>query len=78
MQPVPAPVFSKNHGFYKTAFDVAITSDLSSAKIYYTTNGDTPSDSAGILYSQPVSITTTTLLRAVAIDEGMLPSSITT
>ncbi len=51
IQPMPAPVFSKNHGFYKTSFDVAITSEFSYAKIYYTTNGDTPSESTGILYT---------------------------
>ena len=78
MQPVPAPIFNKKHGFYKTSFDVVITSDLLSAKIYYTTNGDTPSESTGILYTQPVSITTTTILSAIAMNEGMLPSRVTT
>ena len=77
-QSTPAPVFNKKHGFYTTSFDVAITSDTSSSKIYYTTNGDTPGELTGILYTQPVSITTTTVLRAIAVNEGMLPSSVMT
>jgi len=78
MQPVPAPAFNKKHGFYKTSFDVEITSDLSSAKIYYTTNGDTPSETTGTMYTQPITITTTTVLRAIAVNEEMLPSRVTT
>jgi hypothetical protein len=77
-QALPAPRFNMKHGFYDAPFTVTITCDSSSAKIYYTTDGSAPSDSTGTLYSTPVTITTTTLLRAVAVQPGLLPSTITT
>jgi hypothetical protein len=77
-QPLPAPRFSMKHGFYDVPFTVMITSDSLSAKIYYTTDGSTPSDSNGTLYNMPVFITTTTLLRAVAVKTGSQSSGIST
>jgi len=77
-QVLPAPRFNMKHGFYEAPFSVTITSDFPSAKIFYTTDGSTPSDSSGTLYSTPISITTTTLLRAVAVETGLQPSATTT
>lgn len=77
-QALPAPHFSMKHGFYDTPFTVTITSDSSSARIYYTTDGSEPNDSAGTLYTTPVSITTTTLLRAIVVQAGLQPSAIST
>jgi hypothetical protein len=77
-QALPAPHFSVKHGFYDAPFTVTITCDSSSAKIYYTTDGSAPSESAGMLYGTPVSIATTTVLRAVAVQPGLQPSTITT
>lgn len=75
---IPAPGFSKTHGFFDTEFSLEITSDVQDCKIYYTTDGSEPSASNGTIYSSPVSITTTSVVRAVSIVGNQTPGSITT
>ena len=58
--------FSVSRGFYDTSFTVAITSATVGASIYWTTNGSIPSPTNGSLYTAPVPVTKTTLLRAAA------------
>jgi len=77
-QILPAPTFSQSHGFYDSPFEVAITSTVSGVAIYYTTNGDTPDSQNGLLYTEPISITTTTVLRAIAVKSEKLTSSVST
>jgi hypothetical protein len=77
-QLLPAPVFSKNHGFYDAPFTVEITSGLQNASVYYTTDGSVPGEENGTLYSAPVQINTTTVLRAISIKSGQLTSKVTT
>src|SRR5579863_579488 len=59
--------FNQPSGFYESAFDLALSTDIPGAVIYYTTNGATPSPSKGILFSHPISVSTTTIIRAVAV-----------
>lgn len=77
-QLLPLPMFSHNHGFYDEPFGVTLTSELQNADIYYTTNGNTPTPETGMLYTSPVQITTTTVLRAIASKSGGLTSRIAT
>ena len=48
------------------------------ARILYTTNGSTPSEANGLTYRQPLSITTTTVLRAAAFRPDFAPTEILT
>jgi hypothetical protein len=61
-----SPIFSPAPGTYSTAQSVTITSS-GATHIYYTTNGTTPT-TASTLYSGPVSIATTTTLRAIGVN----------
>ncbi|HEY3391601.1 MAG TPA: CotH kinase family protein, partial [Lacipirellulaceae bacterium] len=70
--------FGVDRGFYDAAFDVAITSATTGAQIYYTTNGDAPTQANGILYSGPIHIDKTTTLRAAAFHPGYLPTNVDT
>ena len=70
---IPAPVFSKKHGFYETPFQLQISSGIPNTSIYYTTDGSVPTSKNGTLYSIPINITTTTIVRAVTILEGEAP-----
>lgn len=76
-QTIYAPLFSKKHGFYQAPFKVGITSPHSEATIYYTTNGSEPTEKSGKLYTDSISITTTTVLRARAIKSPNLRSNVT-
>ena len=66
--------FSQQHGFFERPFTVEITTKTPGAKIYFTTNGAGPTERAGSLYTAPLKITTTTILRASAFSEGLEPS----
>jgi len=57
--------FSKNHGYYYEPFTLELQTPVPDARIYYTTDGSSPSASNGILYSQEILINKTTILRAI-------------
>jgi Chitobiase/beta-hexosaminidase C-terminal domain/Divergent InlB B-repeat domain/PA14 domain len=75
---VADPNFTPVPGTYPSAQTVSITSATPGASIRYTTNGSTPSSTAGTLYSTPLSINHTTTLKAVAYKSGIGDSAITT
>jgi len=70
--------FSVDRGFFDEPFEVEITCETEGASIRYTLDGSTPSDSNGNLYTGPISVTTTTLLRAQAYKDDYLPSNVDT
>lgn len=74
---VAAPSFSPGGGTYSSAQSVTITTATSGATIRYTTNGITPTATTGTVYSSPVSISTTTTLKAIAYKSGMADSTVT-
>src|SRR5205823_3732647 len=54
-----------------------ISSTTSGASIRYTINGSTPTSTNGTLYAGPVSINSTTTLKAIAYKSGMTDSPVT-
>lgn len=74
---VAAPQFGLPPGFIGAAVDVAITTSTAGASIRYTTDGSTPSATAGTPYSSPVRIDRTLTLRAVAYRSGLGTSAVT-
>ena len=75
---VADPNFTPVPGTYTSAQSVSITSATSGASIRYTTNGSTPSSTVGTVYSTPLSIGSTTTLKAIAYKSGTSDSTITT
>lgn len=71
---VATPIFSPSAGSYGVAQSVTITCPTVGATIRYTTDDSDPTDSHGTIYSSPVSIPSTTRLKAVAYD-GILDNS---
>ncbi len=69
------PVSSKPSGTYPEAQTVTLTSGVGES-IYYTTNGLTPNESAGTLYSTPIEVNDDTMLRAVAVKNGYSNSEV--
>ncbi len=72
-----APVFSPGGGTFTSPQTVTITSATSGATIRYTTNGTNPTETTGTVYTGPVSISSTTNLRAIATAPGHNSSSVT-
>ena len=74
--PVAAPTFSPGGGTYSSAQTVTIGTATSGATIRYTTDGSTPSETSGTMYSTPISVASTETLKAIAYKSGMLDSSV--
>jgi hypothetical protein len=74
---ISKPTFTAKPGTYNAALPVTIRTTTGGASIRYTTDGSTPSSTAGTLYSSPVSIAATTTLKAIAYRSGAPDSSVT-
>ena len=70
--------FSYDRGFYTDAIDVAITTDTLGATIHFTLDGSPPSEVNGSAYSQPVPVSSTSTLRAIAFKPGLQSSNVDT
>ena len=71
---VATPSFSPAGGTYTSVQTVSISSATSGASIRYTTNGGDPSEFS-TLYSSPISVSSTTTLKAKAYKSNFNPSS---
>lgn len=71
------PVFSLPSGTYHAAQTVAITSATPNATIYYTLNGTEPTVTSPV-YTAPVIIAMTTMMKAVTVAPGFLDSDVAT
>ena len=58
--------FSVERGFYEAPFALALNTDTSGATIHYTTDGSQPTETDGVLYTGPIQVNTTSLVRTVA------------
>jgi hypothetical protein len=70
--------FSMDRGFFNAPFQVTIAADLPTASIRYTTDGSLPSAANGMLYTGPITVSTTTVLRAIAYQAGYTSSNVDT
>jgi hypothetical protein len=64
--PVAEVSFSIQRGIFTAPVSLALTTTTPGATIRYTTNGSTPSATTGTLYTTPLTISSTTVIRAVA------------
>ena len=72
-----APTFSPSGGKYTEAQTVTITSETQGASIYYTLDGSTPTTSS-TLYTEPITISETATLKAIATKSDMNNSAVST
>ena len=73
---VAAPTFSPRGGTYSTVKSVVISTTTQGAWIRYTVEGSTPSRTSGTLYDGPVSVSTSTTLKAIAYLEDLTDSKV--
>jgi len=70
--------FSVDRGFYDEPIALEITSKTEGAIVIYTTDGSLPTESNGEIYNGPIQISTTTVIRAYAHKEELLPTNVDT
>ncbi len=70
--------FSIDRGFYDAPINVAITTNVPDAEIRYTTDGTPPSETAGTLYTGPIRISETSVLRAIGYKPGFRSTGVDT
>jgi uncharacterized repeat protein (TIGR01451 family) len=71
-------VFSQKHGFYQSPIALAISTPTLGASIRYTLDGSTPTATHGTLYSRPLSISKTSIVRAIGYRSGFEPTPVLT
>ena len=74
---VATPTFSPAPGVYSSAQNIVISSATHGATIRYTTDGSTP-DIFSPVYYAPISITSDTTIKAIAVKAGWLDSNMAT
>lgn len=74
---VQAPLFSLYRGFYSEPISVALSVTNPGTTIRYTTDGTRPSATHGHLYTQPLTIRSTTPLSAVSVNKGLTSDIVT-
>ncbi|MCP4452901.1 MAG: hypothetical protein GY809_15675, partial [Planctomycetes bacterium] len=75
---IDALVFGTERGFYEGPVQVDITTATPGVTIRYTLDGSSPSEQRGIVYAGPVTLETTTCLRATAFRQGYKSPAIVT
>ena len=73
---VADPSISPAAGSYVGTQSITISCATSGASIRYTTDGSTPSDTVGTVYSTPITVAATTVIKAIAYKSGMDNSSV--
>lgn len=71
---VPVVHFSRMRGHFGQPFSLELSSDTPGATIRYTLDGSKPASDRGLAYTAPISISTTTIIRAEAYRDGWAPS----
>ncbi len=74
---VQAPVISPKTGNYSSGQTVTISCATSGATIRYTIDGSTP-DASSLVYSEPITVAETSIIKAYAEKEGYTDSDIVT
>ncbi|HOD39855.1 MAG TPA: chitobiase/beta-hexosaminidase C-terminal domain-containing protein, partial [Candidatus Wallbacteria bacterium] len=76
LQKAAAPSFDPVAGSYSGTQSVSITSLTANASIYYTLDNSTPTTSSTLYNNSPVSISSTGILKAIAVKSGMTNSDV--
>lgn len=72
-EPLAQVCFSRERGICSEPFELELTHPDAEVKIYYTIDHRDPSEENGILYTEPIRIAGTTIVRATAVKAGALP-----
>lgn len=69
---VDTPVANPDGGNFETSVDVTLSCGTDGAKIYYTTDGNTPTTESTEYTGTAITLEATTTLKAIAVKEGIV------
>jgi hypothetical protein len=72
------PVFSMKHGFFTKPFELSIIAPDPAASVYYTTDGSKPGQGNGTLYNSPVTVSSTSVIRAASFKNNLWSDKVVT
>lgn len=72
------PAFSPGRGFYDDPFPLILTTSAPGATIRYTLDGSVPTENSGLVYTSPIPISGTSIVRAAAFRSGWLSTPVVT
>jgi len=72
---LPKPTLSLEPGFYSSSKTLTLNVDNADAKIKYTTDGSTPTESSQT-YTEPIDISSTKIIKAIAVGEKYVSSDL--
>lgn len=75
LPPVATPTFSPSSGSFSDSVEVSINTVTPGATIHYTLDGSAPTEASPI-YTTPITLTTTTTIKAMAVKSGMSNSAV--
>jgi hypothetical protein len=78
LPPVATPTFAPSEGTYGTPQSVTLSTTTAGASIRYTTNGTAPTATSGTLYSGPITVSSDTVIKAIAFKSGAADSAVAT
>jgi len=70
--------FDVQRGFFDAPFQLNLATATPGAQVRYTTDGSAPTATTGALFTGPVAISDTTVVRAAAFRDGFIPSRVAT
>ena len=70
--------FDPDRGFFENPVEVVISTATEGAVIRYTTDGSEPDSGTGFIYNGPLTVDSTTTLRAAAFKQGYFPTNVDT
>jgi len=73
---VATPIITPTAGTYTSAQTVSLSCATPGSSIRYTTDGTTPSTTTGILYSDPITVSSSATVKAIAYQSGWTTSSV--
>src|SRR5204862_5001220 len=75
---VAKPKVNVAHGLFEQPFTLIASCDTPGATLRYTTDGSVPLETTGQIYTGPMTISNTTILRIAGYLTNTLPSSVAT
>ena len=69
--------FSPAGGTYTSAQSISLATTTAGASIRYTTDGTTPTETIGTVYTTPIAVSATTTIKAIAYKSGSTSSAVT-